>query len=305
MSWARTLLRVAVSVGVLGVLFYRIGVADVLEICLQASPALLAVAFLLYTAGQVVSALRWRALARGVGFELSSLEAIRIYFIGMFFGLAIPSTLGADGARTLYLGARPPGPARALSSVAFDRWVGLVTLVAVAVLALSFGPRGDLPTPLVTAIAAIGVSLIIAWSVARPAARLLASENRLRRIVEEDLDPYFGDRRLLGTTVLLSLVVHGLQILVQKVLTDALGLDVPLAFVAIYHPLVVLATAIPITIGGFGLREAAYAYLLPHAGIASDDAVALALLWWAVGAAGGLVGGLFYGATRGPRAAVK
>ena len=56
----------------------------------------------------------------------------------------------------------------------------------------------------------------------------------------------------------------------------------------------VLATAIPITIGGFGLREAAYAYLLPHAGIATDDAVALALLWWAVGALGGLCGGVLY-----------
>ena len=89
-------------------------------------------------------------------------------------------------------------------------------------------------------------------------------------------------------------MVHGLQILAQKLLTDALGLSVPLEFVAIYHPLVVLAAAIPITIGGFGLREAAYAYLLPLAGIASQDAVALALLWWAIGAISGLAGGAVY-----------
>jgi uncharacterized membrane protein YbhN (UPF0104 family) len=66
-------------------------------------------------------------------------------------------------------------------------------------------------------------------------------------------------------------------------------------FVAIYHPLVALAAAVPLTVGGFGFREAAYAYLLPHAGVAPDDAIALGLLWWAVGALGGLLGGIVYG----------
>lgn len=301
MAWARTILRVAVSLGVLAVLFHRVGVADVLDICLRASPAGLALALGLYATGQVVSAIRWHALARGVGFRTSVSECVRIYFIGMFFGLAIPSTLGADGARTLYLGSNDPGRARALSSVAFDRWVGLVTLVAVAVAALVVGPSGDLPGPLVAAIMTVGVALIVVWATARRAARLLPEGNRGRSLVENDLAPYFGDRPLLARATVLSLAVHALQIVTQKVLTDALGLDVPLSFVAIYHPLVVLATAIPITIGGFGLREAAYAYLLPHAGIASDDAVALALLWWGVGAACGLAGGLLYAASRGPQ----
>ncbi len=228
------------------------------------------------------------------------MECIRIYFIGMFFGLAIPSTLGADGTRTLYLGREQPGQARALSSVVFDRWVGLVTLVGVAVLALLVGPSGDLPTGLVTAIVGAGVLLLAGWQLASPAARLLPEGSLLRRLLAEDLKPYFEDRPLLLRAVGLSCLVHGLQIVTQKVLTEALGLSVPLGFIAIYHPLVVLASAVPITIGGFGLREAAYAYLLPHVGIATDDAVALALLWWAIGAIGGLGGGLLYATSAAP-----
>lgn len=284
----------------LAVLFHRVGLGDVLEICLAARPELLALAFVLYATGQVVSAIRWHALTSGVGFAVPTIECVRIYFIGMFFGLAIPSTLGADGARTLYLGREPPGATRALSSVVFDRWLGLVSLVAIAVLALSIGPSEDLPAPLVSAILALGGGLLVAWVLARPAVRLLPSESRLRGLVERDLAPYFRDGRLLARATALSLVVHGIQIVTQKVLTDSLGLSVPFEFVAIYHPLVVLASAVPITIGGFGLREAAYAYLLPHAGIASDDAVALALLWWAVGATGGLLGGLLYATSASP-----
>ncbi len=285
----------------LAVLFHRVGLGDVVQICLRARPELLAGAFALYATGQVASALRWRILAHGIGFTTSAIECVRIYFIGMFFGLAVPSTLGADGARTLYLGRDEPGQARALSSVVFDRLIGLVTLVAVAVAALLLGPSGDLPQGLVTAIVAGGVALLAAWGLALPAARLLPEGGRIRRLLEEDLQPYFRDRRLLLRALLLSCIVHGIQILTQKVLTDALGLSVPLGFVAIYHPLVVLASAVPITIGGFGLREAAYAYLLPHVGIATDDAVALALLWWAIGALGGLGGGLLYATSRAPR----
>lgn len=297
----RNVLRLGVSVAVLAVLFQRVGLGDVLEICLRARPHLLALAFGLYAAGQVVSALRWRALAQGVGFAVSALECTRIYFIGMFFGLAIPSTLGADGARTLYLGRRAPGQTRALSSVVFDRWIGLVTLVAVAVVALLVGPSGDLPRSVVASIVALGLALVIGWWLAPRLARFLPEESKLRRLIEDDLTPYFGDRPLLARALLLSFGVHGIQILTQKVLTGSLGLDVPLGFVAIYHPLVVLAAAVPITIGGFGLREAAYAYLLPQAGIAPDDAVALALLWWAIGAAGGLVGGVLYAASPAPK----
>lgn len=296
---SRTWLRLAVSVAVLAILFYRVGLVDVLEICLRARPELLAAAFGIYTLGQVVSARRWWVLARNVGFSTSLLECTRIYFIGMFFGLAIPSTLGADGARTVYLGSNAPGRARALSSVVFDRLVGLVTLVAVAIAALLLGPSGDLPTGLVTVILTIGVVLVAGWLLAPPLARLLP-ESRVRRLIEEDLVPYFRDPRLLGAAIALSVVVHLLQIVMQKVLTEALGLSVPLGFVAIYHPLVVLATAVPITVGGFGLREAAYAYLLPHAGIAADDAVALALLWWATGALAGLLGGVVYARSKAP-----
>lgn len=240
-----------------------------------------------------MSAIRWRALARAVGFSVPLADYLRFYFIGMFFGLAVPSTIGADGTRSLYLGRSPPGRAAALSSVVFDRWVGLVALVAVGVLALLLGPSGELPAGLVTMLLVVGVTLVVGWLLAPRFASLLP-EGRWRRLIREELAPFFRDAPLLARAVVLSLAVQGLQILAQKLLADALGLAVPLGFIAIYHPLVALAAAAPITVGGFGLREATYAYLLPHVGIATDDAVALGLLWWAIGAAGGLLGGALY-----------
>lgn len=289
-----TVLRLVVSAVVLAVLFSRFAPAEVLAVCLRASPALLGAALLVYLAAQLVSALRWQRIAAAVGFGTGKGAFVRFYWIGMFFGLAVPSTLGADGTRALLLGRGPPGRGVALSTVAFDRLVGLAMLFAVAVAALLLGPSESLPPTLVGGTAAVGSALVVAWALAPRLTRFLPAASRPRRLLEEDLAPFFRDGRLLASASLLSIAVHALQIVAQKLMTDAIGVEVSWGFVAIYHPLVALAAAVPLTIGGFGFREAAYAYLLPHAGVAPDDAVALGLLWWAVGAMGGLLGGVVY-----------
>lgn len=302
----KTIARLLVSLVVLGALFVHVGPAKLAHVFLQVQPLWFGGAFLAYNIGQVVSALRWKTLGDAVGFETGALSYIRFYFIGMFFGIAIPSTLGTDGTRALYLGRTPPGATRALSTVVGDRVIGLVTLMTVAALALLFGPRGDLPPFLALALGLLSGGSLLAWITAPALASLLPEGNRLRELIQGDLLPLFRHPKLLGKAFTLSIFVHLLHIAGQKFLTDALGIDVSWGFIAIYHPLIVLATAIPITIGGFGLREATYALLLPFAGIPADDAIILSLLWWAVGALGGLVGGVIYATSGGiPSAPVK
>jgi uncharacterized membrane protein YbhN (UPF0104 family) len=295
----KTLLRWSLTLGLLALLFTRFDFTSILRVCLRATPGFFAGALALYLASQAVSALRWRNLAHGVGFRARYPECLEFYSIGMFFGLVVPSTIGSDAARALYLGERPPGRTAAFSTVLFDRLIGLVMLAAVAAVAL-LGPNADLPVSLELGVVAICLALTGGWFSIPWIVRLLPPGQRWRRLVEEELLPFFRDRTLLGTAALLSLCVHGLQIVSQKLLTDALGLHVPFGFVAMYHPLVALAAALPFTIGGFGLREAAYAALLPYGGVNADDAIALGLLWWAVAALGGLGGGLVYALSRRP-----
>ena len=290
----RGFVRVAFSAALLGVLFWRFGTRDVFEPVLRARPGLFAAAFAIYCLSQLLSAARWMWLSRGVGFELDFRRAAKLYFVGMFFGIVVPSTLGSDAYRALHLGRRPPGRAFALSTVIFDRLVGLVALVLVAIAAIRLGPSEPLPPELVAGVNLVGFALVAGWFLAPLAVRLLPAGHRWRTFVEADLDPYFRDPRLLATALGTSIVVHLMQVASQDLLVDSIRLRVPYDFVAIYHPLVSLAAAIPFTVGGFGLREAAYALLLPFAGIRPDDAVALGLLWWAIGALGGLLGGIVY-----------
>jgi hypothetical protein len=55
-------------------------------------------------------------------------------------------------------------------------------------------------------------------------------------------------------------------------------LDLPFALVAVVLPPILLVSAVPISIAGYGIREGAYVLLLRHAGVDATSATLLSLL---------------------------
>ncbi len=50
----------------------------------------------LYLFTQAASGLRWQLLSRPLGFERTLLDYTRMYFVGMFFNLFLPTSVGGD-----------------------------------------------------------------------------------------------------------------------------------------------------------------------------------------------------------------
>ncbi len=74
---------------------------------------------------------RWQILLRGQGLEFSFRWLTASYFVGRYFGIVTPGTLGLDGWR-LYDTIRASGkPVEATTALAVERVVGLVGLLAV------------------------------------------------------------------------------------------------------------------------------------------------------------------------------
>jgi uncharacterized membrane protein YbhN (UPF0104 family) len=283
-------LRVAGTAAVVAYVLTRVSPADLLAAMARVNLVLLAAAAVLYLLGQALSAVRWGVLGRAVGVDRPLRDYLRFYAAGMFFNLFGPSTLGGDAVRAWYLGhGRRRGLAAA--TVLFDRASGLATLVALAAAAL-LALRPRLPRALSTTVVVAGSALFVTWLACPRLVRVLPREHRVRRVVEHDLAPFWRDGALLAWAAGLSLVFHVSQVAVQWVLGRALGVALPFAYCLVFHPLVVLLTALPVSLGGFGVREAGYVWLLGPVGVAPSAAVALSLLWFAVTAAAGLVGGL-------------
>jgi hypothetical protein len=296
-SLARWVLRVSVSVGLAAyILTQKVAAADLRQTLAGVHPELLALGAVLYLAGQCLSAVKWRMLGRSVGFERSLGTYTRFYFIGMFFNVFGPSTLGGDVVRSLYLGDGRR-PVLGVSSVVSDRMSGLAVLMALGAVALLASPEYHFPLPLTAAVVAGGIGLIVVWWTLPMLVGLLPTHNRFRHQVEHDLAPFWRDRDMLLRVVGVSLCFHLSQVVLQYLLARAAGAEVPFRYCLVFHPLLAFLTALPVSVSGLGIREASYLVFLGRIGIAGPVAVTVGLLWWLVTLIGGVVGGaVFVGA---------
>jgi glycosyltransferase 2 family protein len=290
---ARWLPRVAISVALAVYILVDVDTGDLASALasVRLGPLLLAVGIYLF--GQGLSAYKWSLLGRSVGFALPLHAYVRFYFVGMFFNLFGLSTLGGDLVRALYLGGgRRPG--LAINSVVFDRVSGLVTLMVVGAVAILAFPHYDFPWVLSASIAGGAALLVIGWWLCPRLVKLLPARNWIRRQVEVELAPFWRDRQLLARAVVVSLVFHLTQVVVQYVTARAAGVSVPLSYCLIFHPVISVMTALPFSVGGFGVREGGYIYFLTRMNVDDSLAVTCGLLWFAVTVVAGLVGGVVF-----------
>ncbi len=81
----------------------------------------------------VLGFIRWRLLVRALNLPINMMDAIRIGFIGNFFGLFAFGVIGGDSVRAYYVTRHAPDrKPEAISSVFADRFIGLVTMFGVA-----------------------------------------------------------------------------------------------------------------------------------------------------------------------------
>src|SRR5437870_3860502 len=97
------LLRFSVSAALLAILAVRTDWVHVRNVFAQMRIELWLGALGLYVFTQFVSARRWQLFARPLGIRVSLGRLIRYYFIGMFFNLMLPTSVGGDVVRGWYL----------------------------------------------------------------------------------------------------------------------------------------------------------------------------------------------------------
>ncbi len=293
MRWA---VRVAVTAGIVGWLAAKVDLRELARTLADVRAVPFAWATALFLAGQLLSAWKWSMIARSLGFRRPVADFVRFYFAGMLFNLFGPSTLGGDVVRALYLG---DGRRRAVAAntVLFDRVSGLVLLVAVGAVGVALFPGYALPRTLTLGMVAFGVALGVGFALAPrfvsllPAGRLKAP---LAAIAGAELAPLWHDGPALARIAAVSVVFHLSQVAVQWGLARAAGVTVPFSYCLIFHPIISLLTALPVSVSGFGVREGGYVYFYRRIGVAAPVAVTVSLLWFALTVVGALAGGAVF-----------
>jgi uncharacterized protein (TIRG00374 family) len=291
-------LRLAASIALLAFLGLRIDWGQ-----LRAAFATLRLELWLLAAGvyamtQAVSALRWQMLSRPLGFREPFGRYLSYYYIGMFFNLVLPTSVGGDVVRAWYLEGKSGRFTSAVISVIADRVSGVVVLLLIALIALSFC-RVALPAWVTLAVAGMAGGALIALGLLFIISRQFSTHNSVLGTQYSDRSSWrlrltkllnavgalpaviFPNQRTFFATTLLSVVVQLANVLIVWLIGLGLHLRVPGSYYLILVPTVTLLTLLPISLNGMGVREGAMALFLAPLGVDSATAMALAFLWFA------------------------
>jgi uncharacterized membrane protein YbhN (UPF0104 family) len=272
---------------------------------LLADPAWLAAALVFLAAQLVVSALRWQHICERLGLRIAQGACIRLVFIGHFFSQALPTSIGGDVVRA-WLAARETGAAgRSISSVLCDRAIAFGVLLVMASVAQAL-VGNELHNP---ALAALRLFLwgmtaaAVAWlafgaDLARPFARFKIG-GWVRRVLV-DVRSVTGPPWTLTAAILaLSLVVQLSLVTGAYCIGRSLALPLDVVTCLVMIPPILVATFIPVSIGGWGVREGAMVLGLGMVGVPADGALALSILFGVGNLVVASPGGLLWITARG------
>ncbi len=257
----------------------------------------------LYVLTQVASAVRWRLLARPLGFDQSLARFTGYTFIGMYFNLFLPTSVGGDVVRAWYLDGGSGRRLAAFLSAFVDRLSGLLVLLAIACVAMALCPA-DVPAWIPCSVWGTAGCAVLGFLLLPTLLRWTGRFGRIRRLTES-ARLYLRHPGLLAGSAGLSFLVQAANVVIVWMAGRAMGLPVPAGYYWILVPMVTLLTMIPVSLNGMGIREWGMALFLAPLGVPAGAALSLSFLWFAVFSAASLLGGGVYLFGRFPRPQVQ
>jgi len=282
----RSFLKIAVSALIIGFLLYRTDLASLTARLGRFDFADGIWGLAAITACILLQGERFRRVA-GLAVRLRFGTALAITWIGLFFSQFLPSSLGGEPFRIWYLGRHGLNLRRSTYVMLSDRVSGFAAIILVLLAGLPwlFSRVEEWPPRAVVllivgagglAIAAV-LNLDRLLPLLKPAWRdfkaiaMLADAARYARLANASLSP--------GLPALaLSIGAQILQAVMVWFFSLGLGLDTEFLSLLFFMPLANIATLLPVSIAGWGLREAVLVSAFHLLGTSSDEALAISVM---------------------------
>jgi len=299
------LIRVAISIVLLGWLLYKTDRQDLGRAFLHVNWAMLGLALVVTYVSVALMTARWHAALAAMGARMGYLGLLQSNMVGLFFNLFTPTNVGQDAARVIDFKTGAKSTATGVASVMIDRLLGMLGMLIFAVVAFPFaaGRLHDVSV-IKLAVGVTSASILIAlgllWSPAgRPVGRLATRfmPEKVKKGLRKCYDmtsQMTGRPTPLALSFGLALAFQLLVIITNYMVAQAVGVSVSLSTLMLVVPLALIVASIPISVNGVGLREWAYVNLWGAFGVSREQAIVCSLMFFALWVVMGLTGMIVY-----------
>lgn len=240
---------------------------------------------------------RWMLVAKSTpnvpGFRASFL----VYTEGLFINQVLPSVVGGDALRVVRWREYGVSTAAAVASVLGDRVFGvlgaaLIALVSVAQLSSLGVDYGWMPLAGVL----VGSAVVACVGFFKAATsewfpRTLGRSDRMSRLAGEISRVDLGRTDFLNCTAL-SIAGQMLAGIGALLIARSLRVEASALTIVTLTALIVLISMIPISLAGWGVREAGFLAVLVPLGVSAEQALLLGVLFGLQGLLASLIGGV-------------
>jgi len=305
-SLAITLVKAIVSIGLLALLFSRVDVSRLWGVARNASLGWLAFALLLYLAMLLASALRWGVLLRAQHVRLPFSFLTQSFLVATFFNNFLPSNIGGDVIRIADSAKAAGSKTLATTVVLIDRGLGVLGLALIAATGATIMQR--------MAVGPVGPGIL--WAgfglgaiVATPALLMPEAVTKLlqplrvfhREWVDERIEKLtYALTRFKETPTALAacfagaVVVQAILVLFYVAIARSMNIPIGFAELAVIVPVSFIVQMVPLSVNGFGIREATFGFYFTRLGLPLESALVVSFVGAALIMLFSLSGGVAY-----------
>lgn len=285
-------LRISISLFLVWLLVVNTDITEIWKALLRTDHEILVLCVILYLAGQVLSSLKWQLICETVGFKKKLVEYINYYFVGMFFSLFLPTTVGGDVIKAFYLsrGDSSNRKAPSIYTVLLDRYTGVAVIVGMACIGMFLPVADAIPF----GFKAFTLSLMALICVITPTFPKIIMKffkhKKWARTMLKDIRVYYNNPYMIFKLILWSIMFHLVIVLIHLALASAMNIHIPALYYLVLYPVTAMAGFIPFSFNGLGPREGAYVLFLSFVGVKQPQAIVFSLLWFTIVLISGVTG---------------
>lgn len=259
--WLKLFLKIAVTVVCIWYVSGKIDFEKAGAALREANWLLLLLALIAFALSKLVAAIRLNFYFQNIHVHLSTVQNIKLYWLGMFYNLFLPGSIGGDAYKVVLLTKKFKVPyKKTTAAVLLDRFSGLLGLGLVLAAYSFFVLKNN-----------IHIIVIAGGSLLAVAALYFAVKY------------WFSDfSQNFILTLLLGIIVQVIQVVSVYLIMAAL--DIPLHITAYIFIFLVssVVSVLPLTIGGLGAREVVFLEGSAWLGLMQETSVVISILFYLI-----------------------